>query len=150
MQENQLTIKKPRILVVDDSAAVCERLYAFLKQRGYACHAVRDAEQALAAIEKSQYDMVFLDVAMPKMDGYTACGKIKAMPLYKHVPVVLLTSLGSAADKVHGLMAGCSRYLTKPPNAGELDELLSDLCPLNGNDKASKAPDQWLPVACRN
>lgn len=147
MQENPSTIKKPKVLVVDGSAAVCERFYAFLKQRGYACHAVRDAQQALAAIEMSQYDMVFLDVVMPEMDGYTACGKIKAMPSYKHVPVVLLTSRESTADRVYGAMVGCSRYLTKSPNAGELDELLSNLCPLPGAGGASKAPDPSRPAA---
>lgn len=141
MQETKVVTKKRRILVVDDSPTVCEQLFIFLTQRGYACYALRDPRQALEAVEKNEYDMVFLDVVMPEMDGYTVCRKIKAMPSYKHIPVVLLTGRDSTTDRVHGLMAGCSRYLTKPLKAGELDELLSYLCPHLEN-KAGKTFEQ--------
>lgn len=147
MQETMVEIKKRRILVVDDSPTVCEQLFLFLKQRGYACYAVREVRQALEAVEKNQYDMVFLDVVMPEMDGYTLCRKIKMMPAYKHIPVVLLTSRDSTTDRVHGLMAGCSRYLTKPLSPGELDELLANLCPLNSASRADKEFGHWQKMA---
>ncbi|HEX7026682.1 MAG TPA: response regulator, partial [Gammaproteobacteria bacterium] len=94
-----------------------------------------------------QYDMVFLDVVMPEMDGYTLCRKIKMMPAYKRIPVVLLTSRDSTTDRVHGLMAGCSRYLTKPLRPGELDELLASLCPLDSTNRAGKEFGQWQTMA---
>lgn len=145
MQETKVEIKKRRILVVDDSPTVCERFYVFLKQRGYACYAMRDARQALEAVEKNQYDMVFLDVVIPEMDGYTLCRKIKAMPSYKHIPVVLLTSRDLTTDRVHGLLSGCSHYLTKPLKPEELDELMANLCPLHEQD-VFKVHGQQLPM----
>lgn len=138
--------KKRRILVVDDSATVRERLFTFLKQRGYGCHAVDDGSQALEAAGKNQYDLVFLDVVMPGMDGYAVCRKIKAMASYKRVPVVLLTSRDSTTDRVHGLMAGCSRYLTKPFDVNELDALMLKLCPPHRAGKSLNAYNQLLPA----
>lgn len=120
--------KKRWVLVVDDSPTLCEQLSTFLKKRGYICHTANDAYQALTAVEKYQFDMVFLDVVMPGMDGFTACRKIKAIPSYRQVPVILLTGLDSAADRVHGMMAGCACYLTKPFTYNELDELVMNLC----------------------
>lgn len=147
MLETTVTIEKRRILVVDDSPTVQEQLLLFLKERGYQCRAVSDAEQALAAVEKSQYDMVFLDVVMPGMDGFTACRKIKTMASYRKVPVVLLTSRSSTTDRVHGLMAGCTRYLTKPFDPVEVDELMSYLCPSYRANKAARAFDHLRPMA---
>lgn len=128
MQETKYTLRKRWTLVVDDSSVVREKLSLFLKKRGYICHTADDAYQALAAVEKNQYDIIFMDVVMPGMDGYMACRKIKAMPSYKQTPVVLLTSQDSAADRKRGMMSGCARYLTKPFKFEELDELVLKLC----------------------
>lgn len=147
MNDISSMIQKRRILVVDDSPTVQEQLLSFLKERGYSCHAVSDAEQALAAVDKSQYDMVFLDVVMPGMDGFAACKKIKAMASYKKVPVVLLTSRSSTTDRVHGLMAGCTRYLTKPFDPVEVDDLMSYLCPSYREKKAARAFEHLRPIA---
>lgn len=147
MHETTVTVKKRRILVVDDSPTVQEQLLSFLRERGYSCHAACDGEQALAAIDRNQYDMVFLDVVMPGMDGFTACKKIKAMASYKQVPVVLLTSRDSTTDRVHGLMAGCTRYLTKPFDPVEVDQLMIYLCPSYRENKAARAFDHLRPIA---
>jgi twitching motility two-component system response regulator PilG len=147
MEETAATFKKRRVLVVDDSPTVQEQLLTFLRERGYLCHGACNAEQALAAVEKSQYDMVFLDVVMPGMDGFAACKKIKAMASYKQVPVVLLTSRNSTTDRVHGLMAGCTRYLTKPFDPVEVDQLMTYLCPSYRENKAARAFDHLRPIA---
>src|SRR5690606_12769646 len=98
------------------------------------CRAVADAGQALVAVGKNQYDLVFLDVVMPGMDGYTACRRIKAIPSYKQVPVVLLTSRDSESDRLRGVLAGCDRYLIKPLEFNELDDLVLELCRLRRSD----------------
>lgn len=128
MQETKFTLRKRSTLVVDDSLLVREKLSSFLKKRGYICHTAEDAYRGLAAAEKNQYDIVFLDVVMPGMDGFTACRKIKALPAYQQTPIVLLTSRDSETDRAQGMMAGCARYLTKPFKLEELDELVLKLC----------------------
>lgn len=143
MQDTIIKFKKRRILVVDDSPFIREQLSSFLNKRGYICRAVADAEQALAAVGKNQYDLVFLDVVMPGMDGYTACRRIKAIPSYRQVPVVLLTSRDSESDRLRGVLAGCDRYLIKPLEFNELDDLVLELCrlrrPDNGGGRFSPA-----------
>lgn len=127
MQETKPALKKRWALVVDDNSSTREQLSSFLKKRGYLCHAANDAQQALAAVGKNQYDVVFVDAVMPGMDGYTVCRKIKAMASYKPVPVMLLTSRESATNRVRGTMSGCTGYLAKPFTFGELDELVLNL-----------------------
>lgn len=134
MQDTKFVPKKRWALVVDDNPADCEQLSSFLKKRGYLCRMVNDAQQALNSAGKNQYDVVFLDAAMPGMDGYTACRKIKALPSYKPVPVVLLTSRESAMNRARGAMSGCTGYLAKPFAYDELDELVLNL-------RRSRRPD---------
>jgi twitching motility two-component system response regulator PilG len=80
---------------------------------------VEDGESAVQAAENEQFDVIFLDVVMPGIDGYAACKSIKRSKLNKNTPVVLLTSRSSKFDKLKGMLAGCDTYLTKPINHNE-------------------------------
>jgi two-component system response regulator MprA len=109
-----------RILIVDDEPAVREALNGSLTFEGYETAVASDGAEALERIEKDQPDLVVLDVLMPRMDGLTACRRLRAQGC--HVPVLMLTARDMVGDRVTGLDAGADDYLVKP---FELDELLA-------------------------
>ncbi|GGV01475.1 DNA-binding response regulator [Actinomadura cremea] len=109
-----------RILIVDDEPAVREALTGSLEFEGYRTAAAADGVAALAAVARERPDLVVLDVLMPRMDGLTACRRLRA--LGESVPVLMLTARDMVGDRVTGLDAGADDYLAKP---FELDELLA-------------------------
>jgi CheY-like chemotaxis protein len=105
-----------RILVVDDSPAIQKSLeinLLTLKNIGEIDFA-DSGEEALEKIDTKQYDVIFLDVMMPGIDGYETCTQIRKNPNYKHTPVVMVSAKCSPLDEVKGIIAGCTTYLTKP------------------------------------
>ena len=88
-----------------------------------------DAEAALDLIQERNYDVIFLDVVLPEMDGYKVCKLIKSNATTRSIPVVMLTGKTSPFNKVRGVMAGCDRYLTKPVDAEELRMVLYEYLP---------------------
>ncbi|PWQ94001.1 hypothetical protein DKT75_18405 [Leucothrix arctica] len=101
-------------LVIDDSAAIRKQLELELRSAGLRCDFAESGEQALEKIGGTTYDLVFLDIMMPGIDGYETCGKIRKDPRYKKTPVVMLSGKTSPLDEVKGVIAGASTYLTKP------------------------------------
>ena len=85
-------------------------------------------------VDMKHYDIIFLDVVLPGMDGYQVCKNIKRNPVIKHTPVVMLTSKSSPFDKVRGSMAGCNAYLTKPVDYDKFHHVLDQFM-LNANNK---------------
>ncbi|MFC4907461.1 response regulator transcription factor [Actinomadura gamaensis] len=109
-----------RILVVDDEPAVRESLTSSLEFEGYEVGTAADGVLALDAVEARRPDLVVLDVLMPRMDGLTACRRMRARGAT--MPVLMLTARDMVGDRVTGLDAGADDYLVKP---FELDELLA-------------------------
>lgn len=107
---------RSKALVVDDSLAVRKQMEIEFSLMDNEFDAVASAEEALKAVNQIVYDVIFLDVVMPGMDGYMACKKIKRESLNKKTPVILLTSRSSSFDKIKGTLAGCDAYLVKPIN----------------------------------
>ena len=124
---NQLSV-----LVVDDSFSVrkyMEYTIPTLVTGELSLDFAVDGKDALSMMDNKYYDLVFLDVVMPGMDGYRVCKSIKA----KHrSTVVMLTSKKSPFDKVRGTMSGCNAYITKPPVVDKLRRIL-DKCMRNHN-----------------
>lgn len=112
-----------KVLVADDSLAVRRQLKIEFDSMNAHLDAVSDGEAAVRAAENEQYDVIFLDVVMPGMDGYTACKNIRRSKLNKGTPVIMLTSRSSKFDKLKGILAGCDTYLTKPVNHNEFKEV---------------------------
>ncbi|RYZ97788.1 MAG: response regulator, partial [Moraxellaceae bacterium] len=108
-----------KILIADNSLAVRRQLKMELDVVDAKLNLVIDEESAVKAVESEQYDLIFLDVVMPGLDGYAACKIIRRSKLNKNTPVIMLTSHLSKFDRLKGVLAGCDTYLTKPINHNE-------------------------------
>lgn len=104
----------PRIMVVEDSATQAAALAELLQGAGYETLIARRAEDALEMLATERVQLVLSDVVMPGMDGYTLCSRIRAVPEWNEIPVVLLTSLNDPLAIVRGLESGAEHYVTKP------------------------------------
>jgi two-component system, cell cycle response regulator len=103
-----------RILVVDDIAANVKLLDARLSAEYFDVLTARNGRDALAICERGECDVVLLDVMMPGLDGFEVCRQLKTNPATHHIPVVMVTALDQASDRVRGLDAGADDFLTKP------------------------------------
>lgn len=105
--------RKPVIMVVDDSRSILESAQRFLGD-AYEVIQVKNGFSALAAVQDRTPDLMFLDVVMPELDGYSTCLAIKDNPRFSDLPIIILSSKDSPFDKAHGEQMGCDDYLTKP------------------------------------
>jgi adenylate cyclase len=109
-----------KILVVDDTPKNVKLLADLLSARGYAVAIAASGAEALAQLEAEKPDLVLLDVVMPEMSGYEVCRKIRENPATRILPVVMVTALDPAEERIKGLDAGADDFLTKPINQAEL------------------------------
>lgn len=101
-------------LVVDDSLPIRKQMEIELKHLGVKADFAESGEQAFDLLDRRRYDIIFLDVVLPGVDGYRICKTIKKNGATKETPVIMLTSKSSPFDRVRGTFAGCDTYLTKP------------------------------------
>lgn len=116
-RQHEISESKPKgktILVVDDSATVRKLLTSKLEKSGHNVICAVDGVDALLRISEALPDMVFLDITMPRKDGYEVCKEIRSNPDAKDLPVVMISGKDGFFDKVRGKMAGASGYVTKP------------------------------------
>lgn len=107
-------MSKGRILVVDDNPSIRGPLCFLLEDEGYEVDVASDGEEALDKIRQNKPAIVFLDVMMPKIDGYEVCRIVKNSPQTKDVYVIILTARGKSQDQETGLSAGADEYVSKP------------------------------------
>lgn len=110
----------PKILVVDDTPQNVKLLADLLTVKGYAVVTAASGAEALSLVETERPDLVVLDVVMPQMSGYEVCRKIRGNPDTTILPVVMVTALDPAEERVKGLEAGADDFLAKPINRHEL------------------------------
>ena len=110
-------------LVIDDSAAIRKQLEIELRSSGLRSEFAESGEEALEKIADKEYDLIFLDIMMPGIDGYETCGIIRKDPRYKKTPVIMLSGKTSPLDEVKGVLAGASTYLTKPVKHQQFQEV---------------------------
>jgi len=108
------------ILVADDNEASCELVSALLSAEGYQVVCATNGQQALTVVDGGSIDLALLDVVMPHPTGFEVCQAMKGKPETRLIPVILLTSLNSDADRIHGIMCGADDFLNKPVNKQEL------------------------------
>lgn len=100
-----------KILIVEDEIAISDLIKIGLESQGYKCETANDGEIAANLIEQKQYDLVLLDVMLPKIDGYELLEYVKQM---QDIPVIFITAKGQIKDKIKGLKKGADDYITKP------------------------------------
>lgn len=108
------------ILVVDDEEPIIELLRFNLEKEGYLVCIAKDGQEALDLVEKERPDLVVLDLMLPGMDGLEVCRRIRLIPQYEQIPIVMLTAKAEVIDKVLGLELGADDYMTKPFSPREL------------------------------
>ena len=103
-----------KVLVIDDSNTIRRSAEMFLRQAGFEVILAEDGFDALAKISDHRPRVIFVDIMMPRLDGYQTCALIKQNPQLKSTPVIMLSSKDGVFDRARGRLAGSDRYLTKP------------------------------------
>lgn len=106
-----------KVLVVDDEKLIVKGIRFSLEQDGMEVDCAYDGEEALQMIQEKEYDIIFLDVMLPKLTGFEVCQQVRE---FSNVPVVMLTAKGDDMDKILGLEYGADDYITKPFNILEV------------------------------
>ncbi len=109
-----MTTQQQIVLVVDDEPFICRSLSFVLRKGNYIVIEARDGEEALTAVRLHKPDLVFMDVMMPKRNGFDVCAQIKQDPELCGTRVILLTAKGQDSDREVGTKAGADDYMTKP------------------------------------
>jgi two-component system, cell cycle response regulator DivK len=105
---------KKRILVVEDQEDNRRILRDLLRHAGFEVIEVGDGEQALTATAAHHPDVILMDIQLPLLDGYEATRRIKADPVLKHIPIIVVTSYALSGDEAKARAAGCDAYMAKP------------------------------------
>lgn len=103
-----------KVMVIDDSNTIRRSAEIFLTQAGCKVILAEDGFDALSKITDHQPDIIFVDIMMPRLDGYQACALIKKSAKFSSTPVIMLSSKDGLFDRARGRMAGSDEYLTKP------------------------------------
>ena len=137
-----------KVLVVDDEKLIVKGVRFSLEQDGMEVDCAYDGEEALEKIKANEYDIVLLDVMLPKMDGFEVCQHIRE---FSNMPIVMLTAKGDDMDKILGLEYGADDYITKPFNILEVKARIKAIMrrtsanqPKKDNDKVLESGDLRL------
>lgn len=109
-----------KVMVVDDSNTIRRTVETILNKIGCQVITAIDGYDALAKIADSKPDLIFIDIMMPRLDGYQTCALVKNNPDFRSTPVVMLSSKDGLFDKAKGRIVGSDQYLTKPFSKDEL------------------------------
>lgn len=128
-----------RVLIVDDEKLIVKGIRYSLEQDSMEVDVAYDGEEAMALIRENQYDMVLLDVMLPKYDGFEVCRYVRE---FSDVPIIMLTAKGDDMDKILGLEYGADDYITKPFNILEvkarIKAIMRRMKKKDGNDRDNK------------
>lgn len=126
-----------KVLVVDDEKLIVKGIRFSLEQDGMKVDCAYDGEEAINCAKENEYDIILLDVMLPKADGLTVCQTIRE---FSEVPIIMLTAKGDDMDKILGLEYGADDYITKPFNILEVKARIKAI--LRRNSKQSKKPQE--------
>ena len=130
-----------RVLVVDDEKLIVKGIRFSLEQDGMEVDCAYDGEEALAKATENQYDMILLDIMLPKMDGFEVCQRIRE---FSNMPIVMLTAKGDDMDKILGLEYGADDYITKPFNILEVKARIKAIMRRTNANQPKKENDKML------
>lgn len=126
-----------KVLVVDDEKLIVKGIRFSLEQDGFEVYSAYDGEEALEMIRANDYDIVLLDLMLPKMNGLQVCQQVRE---FSNVPIIMLTAKGEDMDKIMGLEYGADDYITKPFNILEVKARIKAIIRRTG--KPEKAKEQ--------
>ena len=115
-----------KILVVDDSKTIRRTAETLLTKEGCQVFTAIDGFDALSKIADHQPDLIFVDIMMPRLDGYETCSLIKHNKMFRETPVIMLSSKDGLFDRARGRIVGSEQYLTKPFTKDELLNAISN------------------------
>jgi len=115
-----------KVMIVDDSMTIRRTAETLLKREGFDVITAEDGFEALSKIVDCHPDIIFLDIMMPRLDGYQTCAVIKNNTAFRNTPVVMLSSKDSIFDRARGSLVGSEQYVTKPFTREELLEAIED------------------------
>ncbi|OGT91061.1 MAG: pilus assembly protein PilG [Gammaproteobacteria bacterium RIFOXYD12_FULL_61_37] len=118
-----------KVMVIDDSKTIRRTAESLLKKAGCDVLTATDGFEALSMIADQRPDVIFVDIMMPRLDGYQTCALIKNNPQFNGTPVIMLSSKDGLFDRARGRIVGSEQYLTKPFTK---DELLNAIRPYVG------------------
>lgn len=127
-----------RVLVVDDEKLIVKGIRFSLEQDGMEVDCAYDGEEALEAARKKEYDVVLLDVMLPKLSGFEVCQQIRE---FSSMPIIMLTAKGDDMDKILGLEYGADDYITKPFNILEVKARIKAIMRRSSKNTASNNVD---------
>ncbi|MBH8564869.1 response regulator [Nostoc sp. CENA67] len=119
-----IDVSKPLVACVDDSLTICRSLEEIISQQGYRFVGIQDSLTAVLKLIKSKPDFIFLDLLMPKVNGYEICSQIRKTPSLKDVPVVILTGKDGIVDRMRTKLVGATDFLGKPVEAEKVLNVL--------------------------
>jgi twitching motility two-component system response regulator PilG len=117
-----------RILVIDDSKTIRRTAENLLIKAGCEVCVAEDGFEALGKIVTFKPELVFVDIMMPRLDGYQTCALIKSNPALRHTPVIMLSSKDGLFDRAKGRLVGAQHYLSKPFTGEELLQAVQSNC----------------------
>ncbi len=109
-----------KVMVIDDSKTIRRTAETLLKKEGCEVITANDGYEALAKIADTRPDIIFVDIMMPRLDGYQTCALIKHNQKFRNTPVIMLSSKDGLFDRARGRIVGSEQYLTKPFTKEEL------------------------------
>ncbi len=114
MSDKAINLNDLTVMIIDDSKTIRRTAESLLKKEGCEVITAIDGFEALAKITANNPDLIFVDIMMPRLDGYQTCALIKHNKQYKNIPVIMLSSKDSIFDRARGRIVGSDQYLTKP------------------------------------
>ncbi|MCK9505219.1 MAG: twitching motility response regulator PilG [Porticoccaceae bacterium] len=124
-----LSLEGLKVMVVDDSNTIRKTAETLLSKAGCQVITATDGFDSLAKIADHRPDVIFVDIMMPRLDGYQTCALVKNNKEYRSIPVIMLSSKDGLFDKAKGRIVGADDYLTKPFSKNELFEALEKYAP---------------------
>ena len=118
--ESKQALNGLKVLVIDDSRTIRRTAETLLSKEGCTVFTAEDGFDALSKIADHRPDIVFVDIMMPRLDGYQTCSLIKHNKMFRSTPVIMLSSKDGLFDRARGRMVGSEQYLTKPFTKEEL------------------------------
>ena len=120
----EASLENLKVMVIDDSKTIRRTAETLLNKAGCQVVTATDGFDALAKIADTKPDIIFVDIMMPRLDGYQTCALIKNNSEFKSTPVIMLSSKDGLFDKAKGRIVGSDQYLTKPFSKSELLETI--------------------------